>query len=110
MKPRARKLLLCALLLGPGLVDLKAAEAEGWRFCVGVSQLTRETAITDVFASDAEGARLERELASVYARKTGSRLTFQCPRNNGDKVSAGMRKLRRLSSTANWAIASIACH
>jgi len=72
------------------LVALAAlpAQAEEWRFCVGVAPAAHETVITDIFASGAESAQIEHRLEAWFRTKRGKTLTFQCPRGAPERFAA----------------------
>ena len=71
-----------------GLAAVSPARAEVWRFCVGVAPAAHESVITDVFASDADSARLERRMEAYFRGHNGRALTFQCPRGYEARVEA----------------------
>jgi hypothetical protein len=74
----------------PLLLALAAlpAQAEEWRFCVGVAPSAHETIITDIFASEAESAQIEHRLEAYFRTKRGKTLTFQCPRGAPERFTA----------------------
>lgn len=81
-RPRAISLAVAAVIAAG------AARAEEWRFCVGVVPASHETVITDIFASAADGARLERRLESWFRANKGRAATFQCPRGAAERLDA----------------------
>jgi hypothetical protein len=80
---RAPALALLFVILSPG-----AGWSEEWRFCVGVAPSAHETVITDIFASAAESARIERRFEAYFRARKGKSLTFQCPRGAQERFAA----------------------
>jgi len=94
-----------AALLIPLSFAAGPARAEEWRFCVGVAPSSHETVISDIFASDADPARLEHRLESYYRAHRSKALTFQCPRG-GDRVAAlnGQTAALQFNRTMGYAV------
>lgn len=64
------------------------AKAQDWRFCVGVAPASHEAIITDIFASAADSARIERRLEAYVRSRRGKSVTFQCPRGAEERMDA----------------------
>ncbi len=71
-----------------GLFACAPAAAEQWRFCVGVAPAAHRAVVTDIFASDANGAILQRDLQAYMRARKGETLTFLCPRGAPEKAAA----------------------
>jgi hypothetical protein len=93
------------------LVLASPAHAQEWRFCVGVSAARHETVISDIFASDADSARLEQKFAAWYRARYGRLLTFQCPRG-GDRVAAlnGQTAALQFDRAMGYAVNGLSAH
>jgi hypothetical protein len=79
--------LLSFAALACALASPAPAFAQDWRFCIGVAPASHEAVITDVFASTADSAQLERRFESYFRAKKSRALTFQCPRG-GERLDA----------------------
>jgi hypothetical protein len=88
MKTSAFSLRACVLASLFALTAAGPAQAEEWRFCVGVSPSTHETIITDVFASAADSAQIEHRFEAFFRARRGKTLTFQCPRGAAERYAA----------------------
>jgi hypothetical protein len=81
------RVLVTALLVS-AFAAAAPAQAQQWRFCVGVAPAAHETIITDIFASAADSARIERKLEAYVRAHRGKSLVFQCPRGVDERVEA----------------------